>query len=176
MDLLLQRFAAGDLDAFETLFRQHQGEVYGWIVRLVRNPSVAEELTIEAFWRMHRAHARFDAARSFGAWARRIATNLALEHLKRHRVELDLDPSRVPEPQTAPDAVERLQQRELQRRIGEAFNRLSPKLRAAATLALVEEQPYEQIADALGVSVGTVKSRVFRAVRHMRRWLGDLVE
>jgi RNA polymerase sigma factor (sigma-70 family) len=173
---LLQRFAAGDLDAFETLFRQHQGQVYGWIVRLVRNPSVAEELTVEAFWRIYRAHARFDAARSFGAWARRIATNLALEHLKRHRVELPLDPSRVPEPQTAPDAVERLQQQERQRRIGEAFDRLSPKLRAAATLALVEEQPYEQIADALGVSVGTVKSRVFRAVRHMRRWLGDLVE
>lgn len=173
---LLQQFAAGDLDAFETLFRQHQGEVYGWIVRLVRNPSVAEELTVDAFWRIYRAHARFDARRSFGAWARRIATNLALEHLKRHRVELELDPSRVPEPQTSPDAVEMLQQRELQQRIGAAFNRLSPKLRAAATLALVEEQPYDEIADALGVSVGTVKSRVFRAVRHLRRWLGDLVE
>jgi RNA polymerase sigma-70 factor (ECF subfamily) len=173
---LLQRFAAGDLDAFETLFRQHQGEVYGWIVRLVRNPSVAEELTIEAFWRIYRAHARFDATRSFGAWARRIATNLALEHLKRHRVVVELDSSRVPEPQTQPDAVDVLEQRELRQRIGDALDRLSPKLRTAATLALVEELPYEQIADALGVSVGTVKSRVFRAVRHMRRWLSDLVE
>src|SRR5271166_5549843 len=80
---LLERFAHGDLDAFEALFRQFQGEVYRWVVRIVRDPGVAEDLTIEAFWRIHRAHARFDPQRSFGAWARRVATNAALDHLKK---------------------------------------------------------------------------------------------
>ena len=47
---LLERFARGDLDAFAELFRQFQGEVYGWIARIVRNPGVAEELTVENFW------------------------------------------------------------------------------------------------------------------------------
>ena len=69
---LLEQFAHGDLAAFETLFRQFQTEVYRWIVRLVRDPGVAEDLTIEAFWRIYRAHARFDPQRSFGAWARRV--------------------------------------------------------------------------------------------------------
>ena len=74
---LLERFARGDLEAFEILFRQFQKEAYGWIIRIVRDPRAAEELTVETFWRIYRAHARFDPTRSFGAWARRVATNLA---------------------------------------------------------------------------------------------------
>src|SRR5579872_7184175 len=89
---LLAQFAAGDRDAFEALFRQFQAEVYGWIVRIVRDPATAEDLTIETFWRIHRAHARFDPSRSFGAWARRIATNVAIDFLKSARVrEVPLD-------------------------------------------------------------------------------------
>ena len=53
MDAGLERFATGDVDAFEALFRQYQGELYGWIVRIVRHPGAAEELTIETFWRIY---------------------------------------------------------------------------------------------------------------------------
>jgi RNA polymerase sigma-70 factor (ECF subfamily) len=67
---VLEQFAHGDLDAFETLFRQHQGEVYGWIVRIVRDRGIAEDLTLETFWRVYRSRARFDPGRSFGAWVR----------------------------------------------------------------------------------------------------------
>ena len=68
---VLQRFAAGDLDAFESLFRQHQRDVYRWIVRIVRDPVAAEDLTVETFWRMHRGHAGFHPDGNFGAWLRR---------------------------------------------------------------------------------------------------------
>ena len=84
---LLDRFVRGDLEAFELLFRQFHRDVYGWVVRLTRDPSAAEDLTVEVFWRIYRAHARFDATRSFGAWARRIASNAALDHLRRARRE-----------------------------------------------------------------------------------------
>src|SRR5258708_30904438 len=87
---VLRQFSHGDLDAFEALFRTHQSEVYSWIVRIVRDPAAAEDLTLETFWRIHRAHARFDPARSFGAWARRVATNAALDYLKTVRPETDL--------------------------------------------------------------------------------------
>ena len=69
---LLERFVRGDLDAFEILFRQFQPEVYGWILRIVRNKSAAEDLILEAFWRVYKARARFDPTRPFGAWARRL--------------------------------------------------------------------------------------------------------
>ena len=88
---LLERFAAGDLEAFEALFRQHQKEVYAWTVRIVRDSGAAEDLTVETFWRIYRARQRFDpAVGNFRAWARRIATNAALDHLRHARKEIQL--------------------------------------------------------------------------------------
>src|SRR5205807_7461351 len=84
---LLERFAAGDLEAFEALFREHHKEVYAWIVRIVRDHGIAEDLTVETFWRIYRARDRFDPAGNFHAWARRIATNAALDHLRMARRE-----------------------------------------------------------------------------------------
>lgn len=163
---LLERFALGEVEAFETIFRQFQGQVYGWIIRVVRDRGAAEDLTVETFWRVYRARARFDPSRGFGAWVRRIATNVALDHLKAAPREAPLaeDPSSGP----APDPAVR---RDIQDQVARAFRQLPAKLRLAATLALIEEQPYEEIAEALGVSVGAVKSRVFRAVRRLRRTL-----
>jgi RNA polymerase sigma-70 factor (ECF subfamily) len=62
---LLDRFAAGDLEAFEALFRQHPREVYAWIVRIVRDSGIAEDLTVETFWRIYRTRSRFDPAGNF---------------------------------------------------------------------------------------------------------------
>ncbi len=78
---LLKRFTEGDVEAFEELFRRFQAEVYAWIVRIVRDPGIAEDLTVETFWRIYRSRARFDPEKSFAAWARRIATNLAIDYL-----------------------------------------------------------------------------------------------
>ena len=161
---VLRQFCHGDLDAFEALFRSHQGEVYRWIVRIVRDPSAAEDLTVETFWRIHRAHARFDPAHSFGAWARRIATNAALDHLRTTRWETELPDDLLS--QHLPDPGISM---ELRQKMARAFGRLPPQLRIAATLALIEEQPYQEIADALGVSTGAVKVRVFRARRFLRK-------
>jgi len=160
---VLRQFSHGDLDAFEILFREHQGKVYGWIVRIVRDPAAAEDLTLETFWRIHRAHARFDPARSFGAWARRIATNVALDYLKSSRPEMDLPDDLVSPALPDPAVTE-----ELRRTTARAFTRLPAKLRIAATLALIEDRPYQEIAEALGISVSAVKVRVFRAVRFLR--------
>jgi RNA polymerase sigma-70 factor (ECF subfamily) len=166
---LLQQFAHGDLEAFESLFRQFQGEVFRWIVRIVRDRGVAEDLTIETFWRIHRAHARFDPRRSFAAWARRIATNAALDYLKTSRRETEL-----PEDLQSPALPDPGIRQEVRERVNKAFGELPPKLRVAATLALIEEEPYQEIADALGIRVGAVKLRVFRAVRLLRKRLNEM--
>ena len=163
---LLKRFRQGDLDAFETLFREYQVDVYGWIVRIVRDPAAAEDLTVETFWRIYRAHGRFDPGASFGAWARRIATNLAIDHLRRSHPEVPL-PDQLPHP----TAVDPVLQGEMRETIVRAFRRLPVKLRMAATLSLIEERSYREIAEALGTSEGTVRVRVFRAVRLLRQQL-----
>lgn len=163
---LLAQFARGNLEAFEALFHQFQQEVYAWIIRIVRDRGVAEDLTVETFWRIYKAHARFDPNRSFHPWAQRIATNVALDYLKHVRPEVELVESMARE--EPPDPALR---RDVQERIARAFKRLPARLRVAATLALVEERPYAEIAEALGISVGGVKSRIFRAVRRLREEL-----
>jgi RNA polymerase sigma-70 factor (ECF subfamily) len=166
---LFRRFALGEIDAFETLARQFQGDIYAWIVRIVRDPGIAEDLTVETLWRIYQARRRFRPDGNFAAWARRIATNLALDHLRCKRPEQSL----LTEPAGSP-APDHLLQQETRDKIQRAFRRLPAKLQAAAMLALVEEQPYDEIADALGTSVGAVKLRVFRAVRILRQTLNDL--
>jgi len=166
---LLRRFRGGEIDAFETLVRQFQGDIYAWIVRIVRDPGIAEDLTVETLWRIYRARQQFRPDGNFAPWARRIATNLAFDHLRRKRPE----PSLPAEP-AGPPPPDPLLQRETREKIQQAFRRLPAKLQVAAMLALVEEQPYDEIADALGTSVGAVKLRVFRAVRILRKQLNHL--
>ena len=155
--------------AFEALFRLHQKEVYAWIVRIVRDHGITEDLTVETFWRIYRSRSRFDTAGNFRAWARRIATNAALDHLRHSRRETEL-----PEDLAGPAAADPAVRREARERIRKAFQALPPKYRLVATLALIEEEPYNNIAEAAGMSVALVKVRVFRAVRMLRKKLNSL--
>ena len=165
---LLERFKQGDVDAFETLFRQFQGKVYSWIVQIVCDPGAAEDLTIETFWRIHRSRAQFDYRYAFSAWARRIATNLAIDHMRARHLEKELEQEPAVEP--ADSAL----QRETREKIQQAFRRLSPKLRATARLVLIEERSYEEVASALGKPVGVIRTRVFRAARQLQQELERL--
>ncbi len=150
--------------AFEALFRLHQQAVYGWILRMVRNAAAAEDLTVETFWRIYRAHARFDPARGFEAWARTIATHAALDWMRTQRRETELVVN-IAAPATGDPGVNE----EIRRKTALAFGRLPPKLRVAAVLAVVEEVPHKEIAAALGISLSAVKVRVLRAQRLLRR-------
>jgi len=167
-DSVLVRFRRGDLDAFESLFRLHQRSVYGWILRIVRDPAAAEDLTVETFWRIHRAHDRFESARPFEPWARRIATRAALDWLRARRPESELtdqDVADLPSKSAADPGIAA----EIRLKTAQAFARLPPNLRIAAVLSLIEEQPHREVAAALGISVGAVKLRVFRAIRLLRK-------
>lgn len=164
----LLAFRQGDVDAFETLFRHHQRAVYGWILRMVRNPATAEELTVETFWRIFRAHARFEPAQGFEGWARRIATRAALDWMRTGRAEKELTTEFCCDP-AAPEAGDAAVAAEIRQKTALAFERLPPRLRIAAVLAVVEQQPHRDVAEALGISIAAVKLRVFRALRLLRK-------
>lgn len=164
---VMDRFRQGDIDAFETLFRLHQRAVYSWILRIVRDTAEAEDLTVETFWRIYCARARFDPERNFEPWARRIATRAALDQCRTRnpQVELTADWADRAAPLQSDPGV----RAEIRTKTAEAFARLPARLRIAAILALVEECPHKEIADALGISVAAVKVRVFRALRLLRK-------
>lgn len=165
---VLNQFQQGDAAAFETLFHQHQRAVYCWILRITRNSAAAEDLTIETFWRIFNAYARFDPARGFDGWARRIATRAALDWLRTKKPESELSTEMLDEVR-APAEADAAVTAEIRLKTAMAFQRLPPKLRVAATLAVVEEQPQKDVAAALGISIAAVKLRVFRALRLLRK-------
>jgi RNA polymerase sigma-70 factor, ECF subfamily len=171
-DELLERFARGDEAAFEHLFREFQSDVYGWIVQVIRDPGVAEELTVETFLRIHRSRQSFDSTRNFASWARRIAVNLAISHLRRNRPEVPADEAALGNfgSWQADSAVAA----DIQDCVRQAFAKLPPAERAVASLAYIEERSHEEIAQSLDVPKGTVKSRLFRASRLLRKHLAKL--
>lgn len=165
---VLNRFRQGDADAFEAIFREQQATVYRWILRIVRDTGTAEDLTVETFWKIHRAHARFDPEREFEPWARRIATRVAMDWLRAQKPECEMTPAleaNLASEGTSDPGV----QAEIRTKTAEAFTRLPAKLRVAAVLAVVEEQPHKDVAEALGITVTAVKLRVFRALRLLRK-------
>ena len=165
---LLERFARGDIEAFEVLFRQFHPEVRGWLLRLTRDPSAADDLTVEVFWRIYRAHARFDPSRAFGAWARQIASNAAIDHLR--RVSRERTRTALERPVRPGDSRANS---DLSVRVERAFLTLPAKLRVVADLAFVEECSHEEIAAALGLSRSAVKSRAARAMKHLKKALKE---
>src|SRR5262245_1060714 len=165
---VLERFAAGHVEAFESLFRQHQREVYSWIIRIVRDPGAAEDLTVEAFWRLYQKRDRLDPSANCAGWLRRVATNLAIDHLRRSKPTALL--AAEPASPARPDYVE---QQQAHSAIRNALNELSPKLRAVVQLVLIEGEPYAAAAEALGISLSALKVRVFRTTRILRKKLRE---
>ena len=158
--------------AFENLFRHHQRAVYRWILRIVRNPAVAEDLTVESFWRIHQSLDRFDPARGFTPWARCIATRVAIDWLRIRRREVVVTEDFFAQVPAAPGADPAIAE-EIRTKVAQAFRRLPAKLSAAAALAVVEGLPHKEIAAALGISLAAVKLRIFRALRLLRKDLRE---
>ena len=171
-DDLLVRFADGDENAFEELFHEFQGDVYGWIVQVIRDPGVAEELTVETFLRVHRSRQSFDSTRNFASWARRIAVNLAISHLRKNRPEVPVEEAALA--QFGGWLADSAEAADIQSKVRLAFAQLPPKEQAVAAMAYIEERSHEEIAEALDVPKGTVKSRLFRASRLLRKQLTKL--
>jgi RNA polymerase sigma-70 factor, ECF subfamily len=165
---LLVRFVRGDADAFEILFHSFQAEVFRWGARVLRDAASAEDVVVDTFWRAWRGRATFDSSRSFGAWLRRIATNAALDHLR--DAKWRLEPRAAAREVAAPDPPDG----DVSDAVAVALRRLPPKLRVVATLSIVEGLPHEEVADALDIPLGTVKSRLFRATRALRAELERL--
>src|SRR4029453_15135439 len=106
----------------DPLFRQHQREVYVWVVPIVRDPAAAEELPVEAFWRLYQKRDRLDPGANCAAWLRRVATNLAIDHLRRAKpvVVLAAEPA-------GPKQADCVELQEGRAAIRNALYELSPK-------------------------------------------------
>jgi RNA polymerase sigma-70 factor (ECF subfamily) len=168
---LLAKAQGGSLFAFEEIVRRYQRRVYGAALRIVRRHDVADDVAQEAFVRAYRALASFDRSRPFGPWICRIAANLAINHLRSpesREEELPETHAQTPSPS---GPLEALLHGEAQQVLDQALGQLPAEQRAVFVLRVVEELSYKEIADALGIAMGTVMSRLSRARERLRETL-----
>jgi RNA polymerase sigma-70 factor (ECF subfamily) len=165
---LIARARQGDLSAFEEIVRRHQRRVYGVALRIVRSHDVADDVTQEAFVRAWQALSRFELGRPFGPWVRKIAANLAVNHVRSPRArEEGLPEGPSEQGATGPGPLDLVLDEEARRVLDRAVAELPAEQRAVFVLRAVEEMSYDEIARALGLSPGTVMSRLFRARRRL---------
>ena len=165
----LARARAGDLAAFEEIVRRYQRRVYATAVRIVRRHELADEVVQEAFLRAFESLARFDLARPFGPWICRIAANQAINHVRSPAAREQQLPDPAPEPaSSAPGPLDRILDGEARGVLQEALDELPAEQRAVFALRVFEELSYREIADALGIQMGTVMSRLARARERLK--------
>ncbi|MEX0799983.1 MAG: sigma-70 family RNA polymerase sigma factor [Dehalococcoidia bacterium] len=175
---LIERSRSGDLDAFNSLVLSHQRQVYNLCLRMLGAPQPAEDATQDTFVAAFRAVARFRQG-SFRAWLLRIAANACYDELRRRRSrpQVPLQPRGDDErPATEAAATDeppeqRAERRELSAAIEAALAALPADQRLAIILRDVQGFAYEEIAQATGASLGTVKSRIARGRAALRDYL-----
>jgi len=161
---LIARARRGDPSAFEEIVRLYQRRVYGVALRIVRAHDVADDVTQEAFLRAWRSLDRFDLERPFGPWVCRIAANLAVNHVRSPRArEEGLPEGHAETRSSGPGPLGALLDAEGARVLEAAMGQLPQEQRAVLVLRVVEDLSYAEIAETLGISPGTVMSRLFRA-------------
>jgi RNA polymerase sigma-70 factor, ECF subfamily len=184
---LVRRAQAGDSAAFEQLVDYYKHRIYNYVLRMVGDPDTAEDIAQETFIRAYSSLASFRGASSIQTWLYRIASNLAIDTMRRRKYRynsfsldeplstLDSEVSRDIEDDT-PGPQRQLQTRQLQQKVTDAIVQLSPKLRTVIILYELQGMSYDEIAEIVGAPLGTIKSRLFNAREQLRELLGDQID
>jgi RNA polymerase sigma-70 factor (ECF subfamily) len=183
---LVAKARAGDMAAFRGLVERHQRRAFTLALGLVRDEDEARELVQEAFIRVYRNLDGFEGGSSFYTWLYRIITNLSIDLLRKPgRQTVDLDEARLAAVEgddanfpilgryDGANPIDVMGRREIAKRLQLALDELPSYHRAVIVLRELEGQSYEDMAKILGVSKGTIMSRLFHARQRLQRALAD---
>lgn len=169
---LLEAMRQGDEHAFFVLYERYKVRLYVNMIKIVRSEPVAEELLQDVFLKVWDQRAAIDPSLSFQAYLFRISSNLAIDFYRkaaRRRVIEALSA-------TGPDAYDHVEQyidfKEAEVLLGEAIGKLPPQRQHIFRLCRIEGKSYEEVADLLGISRGTVQDHMVKANRFLREFLG----
>jgi RNA polymerase sigma-70 factor, ECF subfamily len=170
-------------EEFDAIVRRHQRRVHRFLLMLLRDPEEADNLTQECFLRAYQNLSSFRGDSSLETWLLRIAANLARDHARNRKASFwkrllglgdgneDGAAEHMPSAEASPEQI--LLAREDVRAVWDVANQLSQQQRAVFLLRFVEEMELAEIASALGLQVGSVKTHLFRAVQTVRSKLRD---
>jgi RNA polymerase sigma-70 factor, ECF subfamily len=163
---VLERASAGDMDAFEQIYRATSSFVYNVALRITRNSADAEEATQDVFMKIYKNLKGFGFRSAFKTWVYRITVNTAINHYRKfskeekNRVDYDNIIESLPDHRLI---TEEASQSDNQARLNALFDRLSPKYKTCLILREIEGLSYQEIAGTLNMPVNTVRSRLKRA-------------
>jgi RNA polymerase sigma-70 factor, ECF subfamily len=181
---LLAEHLAGAAGAFDSLVARYADDLYGFLFRFVGSASVADDLVQETFLQVHLAAGAFDSSRSFRPWLYTIAANKARDYLRGRgrRTEQSLDahgpdddrPGQIDSVASeGASPVEAAGAEETKQTVRVLISRMPENLRLILMLGYYEQLPYADIAEILGIPIGTVKSRLHAAVTQFAKlWQG----
>jgi RNA polymerase sigma-70 factor (ECF subfamily) len=167
LDQTLARACDGDPGAFATLVRRHQAMVFSLALHALRSRPAAEDLAQEVFVELYSNLARLESAAHMVAWLRRVTSHRCIDELRRPRRRLEMITDAVPDRGEMPAVPEPFLVERLRRLVGE----LSPDARMVIVLRYQEELEPSEIADALRMSINTVKSHLRRSLAALRKGL-----
>jgi len=178
---VLARARQGDSDAFRALVEQHSRSVFRLAFRMTGNEQDAEDVVQESFLRAYRQLGRFESRANFGTWLYRIVSNCSVDLMRSKQARHDqvrgdsLDDGTMELPAADVPGPERMaHSAEIDRRVQDALQELSPLERAAFTLRHYEGRSIDEISAALGLGTSAAKHSVFRAVKKLRVALAPL--
>ena len=184
---LVARCQQGDTAAFNELITRYRQRSFAMIYHMVRNEEDAWDLAQDGFVKAWKNIANFRGQSSFYTWLYRVMTNVSLDWLRKKQVQSgqEFDDSiglqniatgAATAPKSVMQPLERLEDREIRARIDSAIEKLSPDHRAVIVMREIDDMDYQEIADSLGCSIGTVMSRLFYARRKLQTLLKDVYE
>ena len=180
---IIRAVVDGNTNAFEDLVLEYQKQVYHIALKMTGNEEDAFDLSQETFLKAYRALPTFRGEAGFGSWLYRMEANLCIDFLRRKKrrgegqiISLDTEeedrrPPELPDLRYEPQSA--LEKKELREKVRSGLQRLPHEQRLILVLRDVEGFSYQEIADALKMEVGTVKSRIYRARAHLARLLTE---
>jgi len=167
--ILILRCQLRDRQAFAELIDRYQRPLRYFIARLIGNPDLADELSQETWLTvLSKIHTLRNAA-TFSVWLYRIARNKVYQELRRRKVTIELDEGL----EAADDTVDEIGSVEDAAKLHRCLEKLRPLHKEVLLLRFLEEMSYEQMADVLECSIGTVRSRIFNAKRTLKKELEE---
>lgn len=183
--LVVARCLQGYEPAYAELLSRYRGRVYGLALRMLQNDSDAQDVAQEAFVKAFNSLASFDTTKPFGAWISKITANLCIDTYRRRRlqfvsIDAPLDSEKGERTREfedpRPDPAMDLQAAEEEERVDALLNALPDKYRTVVVLRHKQDLAYEEIAEILGIPLGTVKARLHRAHNLLKRKLKPVLE
>ncbi len=185
--VLVARCQRGDTQAFNELVTKHRQKVYAMIYNMVRNEQDAWDLAQDGFLKAWKSIARFRGQSSFYTWLYRIMMNVTIDWVRKKRIESQaefdetlglrgVEAGAVTAPKQDALPLKKMEQVEIRARIDAAVEKLTPEHRAVILMREMDGLEYQEIADAMECSIGTVMSRLFYARKKLQVLLKDVYE